>query len=382
MEQSEGHNRIIEHLRIKPISHSQIYTYQIAVPESQRGEIPQERREALRRSLLEQGSNLMPLIVRRTEAYSNEEEYEVVHGADWCIVAQELNIDQLWAWIFEMTDEEATAAKAEMESLALVAPEETTLLKSLLQQLEVSFQEKVDTLTKKIEQAVKKNEDILKKQVKALAERNSDTDQIEQIKNLIERLEKTFHEKVDNLAKKITQTGPTLPSAVNSEINLESALRQLEELEKLLERKIERTVQAINQYVADSIQSIEDDLKNQISAIRRELGTSSKPPAKVQAKAQPKPEPEAELEVPVQPKSRSKAQPKTSVQAEPKPKEKAEPKSKTKSQPQPAASLQEDYDSLSLRKLKLIGKQRKLRGYARMKRPEILAALKKADSGK
>ena len=37
-------------------------------------EIIRDRREALRRSLIEQGSNLIPLIVRRTEAYSNEEE--------------------------------------------------------------------------------------------------------------------------------------------------------------------------------------------------------------------------------------------------------------------------------------------------------------------
>lgn len=376
MEQSEDHNRIIEHLRIKPISHSQIYTYQIAVPESQRGDIPQERREVLRRSLLEQGSNLMPLIVRRTEAYSNEEEYEVVHGVDWCIVARELNIDRLWAWIFEMTDSEATTAKAEMESLALVPPEETTQIKSLLQQLEVSFLEKVDTLTEKIEQSVKKNEEILKKQVKAFADRNPDTDQIEQIKNLIEKLEKTFHEKVDNLAKKIEQTGNTSPSpvAASSEIHLEAALKQLEELEKLIKQKIERTTEGINQYVADSIQSIEDDLKSQINAIRRELVITSKP----QANSQPQSQPEPELE----PKSKPKAQSKAPEKAESKAKAKAEPKSKAKAQPQPSAEPQEDYDGLSLRKLKLLGKQRKLHGYARMKRPEILAALKESDNGK
>ena len=64
MDRSQDQNRIVEYLRIKPISHSQIYTSQIAVPETQGGEIPRERREALRRSLIEQGSNLIPLIVR------------------------------------------------------------------------------------------------------------------------------------------------------------------------------------------------------------------------------------------------------------------------------------------------------------------------------
>ncbi len=99
MDRSSDQNRIVEYLRIKPISHSQIYTSQIAVPEPQRGEIPRERREAIRRSLIEQGSNLIPLIVRPTEAYSNEEEYEVVCGSDWCILAKELGIEQMWEGI-------------------------------------------------------------------------------------------------------------------------------------------------------------------------------------------------------------------------------------------------------------------------------------------
>jgi hypothetical protein len=48
MDRSSDRNRIIEYLQIKPISHSQIYTSQIAVPESQGGEIPRNRRETLR----------------------------------------------------------------------------------------------------------------------------------------------------------------------------------------------------------------------------------------------------------------------------------------------------------------------------------------------
>jgi len=66
---------------------------------------------------------------------------------------------------------------------------------------------------------------------------------------------------------------------------------------------------------------------------------------------------------------------------------KTQPKKQSKAQPQlPQLQLEfqfetplEDYDSLSLRRLKAIGKERKLRGYARMKRPEILAALKSTD---
>lgn len=117
MGQSERRNRIIEYLRIKPISHGQVHTFQIAVPELLVEDISAERHEALKSSLVEHGSNLVPVLVRRTEDYGEEEEYEVVYGADWCLVAKELDIERLWVWVFDMTDEQAVAAKAEMEQL-------------------------------------------------------------------------------------------------------------------------------------------------------------------------------------------------------------------------------------------------------------------------
>ena len=358
MERSQDQNRIVEYLRIKPISHSQIYTSQIAIPDSVRGEIFRDRREALRRSLIEQGSNLIPLIVRRTEAYSNEEEYEVVYGADWCIVAKELGIEQMWAWIFEMTDEEVAAAQAEMKLLAPQATQKTAQIETLLQQFELSFQEKVDSLTKQIEQSVKKNEDLLKKQVKALTEQNFERDPIKQIKRLLEQVEKTFHEKVDKLAKKIEQSGSDIPpkSAVISETNIEGALRQLDELEKQLSKKLELTVQTINQFVCDAIEDVENDLKNQIATLRSQLSgaaTHSEIHPEVKAKTQPK--------------KQSKAQAKPQL-----------PQLQLEL-PFPSQEEDEDYDNCSLRRLKAIGKDRKVRNYARMKRPELLAALRDAD---
>ncbi|MEP6490618.1 Rho termination factor (modular protein) [Microcoleus vaginatus GB2-A3] len=363
MDRSSDQNRIVEYLRIKPISHSQIYTSQIAVPELQKGEIPRERREALRRSLIEQGSNLIPLIVRRTEAYSNEEEYEVVCGSDWCIVAKELGIEQMWAWVFEMTDEEVAVAQAEMEHLAPQPTQKPAQLETLLQEFELSFQKKVDSLTKQIEQSVKKNEDLLKKHVKALTEQNFERNQIEQIKHLLEQVEKAFHEKVDKMAKKIEQSSSNLPptSAVISEVNLEGALRQLDELEKLLSIKLERTVQTINQFVSEAIEDVENDLKNQIETLRAQLGAAA-----TNSERQPE----------VQPKKQSKTQSKKQSKAQQKPQL---PQLQLEL-PFPSPSPEEDYESLSLRRLKAIGKDRKVRGYARMKRPEILAALREADS--
>jgi hypothetical protein len=364
MERSQDQNRTVEYLRIKPISHSQIYTSQIAVPEEQRGEIPRDRREALRRSLIEQGSNLIPLIVRHTEAYSNEEEYEVVCGADWCIVAKELGIEQMWAWIFEMSDEEVVAAQAEMALLAPQPTQKTAQIETLLQQFELSFQQKVESLTKQIEQSVKKNEDLLKKQVKALTQPKFEYNQIEQIKNLIAKVEQTFNEKVDKLAKKIENSGNDNPptSAVISEMNLESALTQLNDLEQLLSIKLERTIEIINQFVVDAIKDVEDDLKSQIGRLRRQLGAAAA---------------HSEIQPEVQPKTQSKTQSKKQSKAQAKPQlPQLQLEFQFESQ---LESPLEDYDSCSLRRLKAIGKDRKVRGYARMKRPEILAALKQID---
>ncbi|BBD64467.1 hypothetical protein NIES4072_18710 [Nostoc commune NIES-4072] len=179
MQETERHNRIVEYLRIKSISHGQVYTFQIAVPESETVEVPFEKREYLRNSLTQQGTNLIPLIVRRTEAYSEEKEYEVIYGADWCLVAKELDIEKLWVWVFDMTDEQAAAAKEEMQqllgfsdssdSIAVVLPsvsEETESTKKILKQLNKLFLE-VETLNKKVEQlttSVKKLEESPNKQ--------------------------------------------------------------------------------------------------------------------------------------------------------------------------------------------------------------------------
>jgi hypothetical protein len=108
-------------------------------------------------------------------------------------------------------------------------------------------------------------------------------------------------------------------------------------------------VQAINQYVSDSIKDAESDLKNQIAALRSQIGTPGK---------------RSEIPPDALPKTKSKARPK---------------KQQSKAEQAVAESEGEDYDNLSLRRLKAIGKERKLRGYARMKRPEILAALKQEE---
>jgi len=231
MNQSDRQDRIVEYLRIKPISHGQVYTFQIAVPDSQMVQISAERREDLRRSLIEQGSNLIPLIVRRTEAYSEDEDYEVVSGTDWCLVAKELGIEKLWVWVFDLTDEQATAAQAEMERLLGLSvpgstppdnyiPENVTssspVTGNLLQQFDKSFQElksslqeQIGTLTNKITQIEERTrveglKGILQKQLEALWNESSKLEK-EQALRLLEITEAAVNKQLKTIQEEIRE---------------------------------------------------------------------------------------------------------------------------------------------------------------------------------
>ena len=117
MSLSERQIQIGSYLGIQPIIHGQIHTFQIAIPNAETIEILPERREILAQTLKEHQSNLGSLVVRRTKAYDEEKEYEIVYGADWCIVAEELEIERLWVWVFDLTDEQAITMKTELEQL-------------------------------------------------------------------------------------------------------------------------------------------------------------------------------------------------------------------------------------------------------------------------
>lgn len=100
------------------MNHGQIETCLLAIPEESNLNFEPERLEEIRISLTEQGTNLIPLMVRRSDAYGDNFEYEVIYGEEWCVVAQELDIDRLWVWMFDLDDEQAQVARAEMVRLA------------------------------------------------------------------------------------------------------------------------------------------------------------------------------------------------------------------------------------------------------------------------
>jgi hypothetical protein len=119
MSQDIRRQLISRNLGIVPINHGQVYTFQIALPEFEKVEISLERYQAIENSLLQHQSNLVSLVIRRTDTYENEDiEYELVYGADWLQVAQDLGIEKLWAWVFDLNDEQVQSTKAELALLA------------------------------------------------------------------------------------------------------------------------------------------------------------------------------------------------------------------------------------------------------------------------
>jgi ParB-like chromosome segregation protein Spo0J len=207
MEQSERRARIRANLGIEAISHGQVHTSQIAIPESEKKDIPLERQQILEDSLTEHKSNLVPLIVRRTEDYSEEEEYEVVYGADWCLVAKELDIEKLWVWVFDMTDEQAAAAKVEMEQLA--GSKEEFGSESLLDQ-------KLKPITVKLNQ--------VSSILQSNAEKSVNDDKLEAIESRLEQLVSTVEKLTAQVKELLPSPKLNLMQAQDEEID--SALQE------------------------------------------------------------------------------------------------------------------------------------------------------------
>lgn len=184
MDQAERQKRIVDYLRVKPVSHGQVYTFQIAIPDSESVEISPERFDLLSNSLTQQTTNLIPIVVRRTEAYSEEKDYEVVYGADWCIVAKELDIEKLWVWVFDMSDEDAATAKAEMEKLAGNSDSSTTS-PEIVKQFESLLKRYVDN---SIERKLKQYLGLFKELVGELKEEFTPIDkEIQELRSAVNR---------------------------------------------------------------------------------------------------------------------------------------------------------------------------------------------------
>lgn len=188
---------------------------------------------------------------------------------------------------------------------------------------------------------------------------------------MITNLENLVHNKVETLVRKITSSATKKTTSSSIGVKMELLSKQLDDLDKQIEKKLEGMVKTVHQF-SQSIQDLEDDLKTQVSAVRRQLQAIPDLDSNV----------EVEAKTDTVPKTTTKSKP-TSTTLKSKATATKTSTKKTKansaSQVEPEVPV-DDYDTKSLRQLKKIAQERKLRGYARMKRPEILKSLREADA--
>lgn len=120
MQETTDQETIINYLRVKPSNHGEVETVLLAVPDKEtvKSEISPDERKLIEQTFKEQGTNLIPIIVRRIEPDEEEHEYEVVYGQKWCIIAEELGIDRLWTWVFDLENDEVPLIQQKMAALA------------------------------------------------------------------------------------------------------------------------------------------------------------------------------------------------------------------------------------------------------------------------
>lgn len=105
--------RIIQYLRVKTINHGQLDISQIYVPEKYQVTPSQEYVEVINQFK----ANLHPIVVRRTNQYGEDQEYELVYGGDWYQAAKLAGLTKIWVWVFDLTDEQIAQVQQLLSSL-------------------------------------------------------------------------------------------------------------------------------------------------------------------------------------------------------------------------------------------------------------------------
>lgn len=266
MSQEIRRELIGRNLGIKPINHGQIYTFQIALPENSKQNISLERKQAIENSLLEHRSNLVSLIVRRTSSYENEDiEYELIYGSAWLQAAQTLNVDMLWAWVFDMTDEQALLTQAEMikllESSEMVNSESNDSDLESFDSSTTSDSQKID-IEVFIERKLQIATDSIQKSVNF---------SLEKLQNTLDEKLKNIQYRIDSLSNGINEIPQLLDylSHLNQQLNSVSSPRSKAGIHS--DRPKINLLQASDDEIKDALEQIntqEQHIEAAISSIK------------------------------------------------------------------------------------------------------------------
>ena len=144
--------KIIEYLKVKPVHHGQLDISQIYVPEKQVISPPDGYVEIINHFK----ANLHPIVVRRTDQYGEDQEYELIYGGDWYQAAKQAGLTKIWVWVFDLTNEQiiqidqllnTTAQPQELSSESIVhlsAQEIRIILTEIIDQKLRIFSQELD----------------------------------------------------------------------------------------------------------------------------------------------------------------------------------------------------------------------------------------------
>lgn len=105
---------IINYLRVKPQSFGEVEAEIVKA----KGAIAPIKRQLIESTLKQQGTNLIPIVIRRIDEDDEGNEYEAIYGHEWVLIAHEMGINRLHAWIMDVTDDQIPEIQETMRMLA------------------------------------------------------------------------------------------------------------------------------------------------------------------------------------------------------------------------------------------------------------------------
>ncbi len=123
-------DRIGQYLRIHRLSHGQLHIDSLKIPPNYPADLAAAAPALIREDLAEHGMNFTPLIVRPCSTPNGDTEYEVIFGKEVVEFAPELGIEQLWASILDLAEEEVPPFQERLKAIFQLkaAPRETAAL--------------------------------------------------------------------------------------------------------------------------------------------------------------------------------------------------------------------------------------------------------------
>jgi DNA uptake protein ComE-like DNA-binding protein len=149
--------KIIEYLKIKPIHHGQLEVHQIYVPPEQQANPSVSHQEVINYFQ----ANLHPILVRRTNQYGEDQEYELIYGGAWYQAAKSAGLQRVWVWVFDLTDAQVAEVKNLLRQSELSPPADTPptmpeqqLPQGLEKQLAAHLEKLTERWAQRLEQVV------------------------------------------------------------------------------------------------------------------------------------------------------------------------------------------------------------------------------------